>query len=67
MSKKAKGELKESDKLKERMSNNPTLTVLIEQCVQRNGGLTETQCKLLNDLLDKVDKESNNASNKEKD
>lgn len=67
MSKKAKGELKESDKLKERMSNNPSLTVLIEQYVQRNGGLTETQCKLLNDLLDKADKESNNASNKEKD
>lgn len=43
----------ESDKLKERMSNNPKLTVLIEQYVQRNGGLTETQCKLLNDLLDK--------------
>ena len=58
MSKKAKGELKESDKLKERMSHNPTLTVLIEQYTQRNGGLTETQCKLLNDLLDKADKES---------
>lgn len=53
-----KGELKESDKLKERMSKNPRLTILVQEFVQSNGGLTETQCQLINELLDEL--ESNN-------
>lgn len=53
-----KGELKESDKLKERMSKNPRLTLLVQEFVQSNGGLTETQCQLINELLDEL--ESNN-------
>lgn len=53
-----KGELKESDKLKERMSKNPKLTVLVQEFVQSNGGLTETQCQIINELLDEL--ESNN-------
>ena len=55
MNERAKGELKESDRLKERMSKNPNLTVLIQQFVQSNGGLTETQCKLINKSLDKLE------------
>lgn len=53
-----KGELKESDKLKERMSKNPKLTLLVQELVQRLGGLTETHCQLINELLDEL--ESNN-------